>query len=170
MDALTDAAAVAVLTAARVHKTDGKLFSLPDQMAGQKTSVPLDSQFQCQLAASAVRWLGGYERSFLIVTEWGIWPNDENWALFRAVLAGLDARISFDEIQVFGFGFASEESDLLVGLLRLVISFGWGGFLVRAGEPCIFAFSHDSWIQLGGELNRYDCQRELEELIASFGQ
>lgn len=84
--------------------------------------------------------------ALLWITEYGIWPSEENRPFFDKIRSAFGEERPLQEAP--GFYFDELELNMLSGFIRLAVSFGWGGYtLSPVAEGCVF-FSHDEWFEV----------------------
>ena len=80
----------------------------------------------------------------LFVTEWGIWPNSENWHLYYKLRQAYgDNRLLNDAP---GHLFLEHEAEDLASFLQLSMLNGWGGYVLTGANYVNAFFSHDEYI------------------------
>lgn len=116
------------------------------------------------------RWLHPYSQVFLFITEFGIWPSDEDSFLNSALrtYCGETDPLYLKPGHVFG----KADKDALISFMQISLRSGWGGWLIAVNEQgaptFAMQFSHDGWIKIGPQSNLRDIQNDLNELnIAS---
>lgn len=108
--------------------------------------VPQHSRSLALLSKRLPHQLSTSEEILLWVTEWGIWPSEENVALFRRLLLAYDERRWLSAAP--GFVFGAGDRDELEGFIRLVLIFGWGARIVGSGADTVFVVTHDETLEI----------------------
>jgi hypothetical protein len=87
--------------------------------------------------------------TLLFVTEWGIWPSNENWHLYYKVRQTYgDSRLLHDAP---GHLFLEHEAEDLASFLQLSMLNGWGGYVLTEANYANAFFSHDEYIDFFSE-------------------
>jgi hypothetical protein len=154
------------------HKRESSLRSIPGFQLLDRVKVSQNSRCQAVLARAVNHWLDDSARTYLKVEEWGIWPTEEDPLIVELLLKGLGINANYRDYREFAFEFKSDERELSRSFFRLALSFGWGGVLVGERKELAVLFSHDEWVQLGGQdIGRLNhLQRQLQEIIEPFRQ
>jgi hypothetical protein len=84
------------------------------------------------------------EPALLLITEWGIWPNSENWHLYYKLRHSYGDNRFLHEAP--GHLFLNYETEDLASFMQLAMLNGWGGYLLTAQNYVNLFFSHDEWI------------------------
>jgi len=87
--------------------------------------------------------------TLLFVTEWGVWPNSENWHLYYKL------RQTYDDNRLLhdapGHLFLEYEAQDLASFLQLSMLNGWGGYVLTEANYVNAFFSHDEYIDFFAE-------------------
>ena len=82
--------------------------------------------------------------TLLWISEWGIWPNSENWHIYYKL------RQSYGDQQLLadapGHLFLGHETEDLASFLQLAMLNGWGGYMLTQADYVNAFFSHDEYI------------------------
>ena len=88
--------------------------------------------------------------TLLWITEWGIWPDSENWHLYYKL------RQTYGDNQLLheapGHLFLEYETEDLASFLQLALLNGWGGYVLPQADYVNAFFSHDEYITFFAEL------------------
>jgi hypothetical protein len=87
--------------------------------------------------------------TLLWITEWGIWPNSENWHLYYKL------RQTYGDYRLLqeapGHLFLEYEVEDLASLLQVAMLNGWGGYVLPHANYVNAFFSHDEYIDFFAE-------------------
>lgn len=93
-----------------------------------------------------------FARSFMLgkpvllwITEWGIWPSSENWPLYYKLRRGAGDKRQLHEAP--GHLFLADEADDLASFAQVVMTNGWGGYILPEADRVNAYFSHDECIE-----------------------
>jgi hypothetical protein len=102
------------------------------------------------------------EPALLLVTEWGIWDN-ENWHLYYKLRQSYGDQRFLHEAP--GHLFLNYETEELATFLQLAMLNGWGGYVLTAQNCVNLFFSHDEWIDYYAdhESNLADVRKMYEQ-------
>jgi hypothetical protein len=98
------------------------------------------------VAKAIVELLNKSSDVLLWITENGVWPTEENNALFKKLLSAYGETRPHWEAP--GYLFEPHEAEELQGFLRLALIFGWGGNVVSGNPRVAFIFSHAEFVRI----------------------
>ena len=136
-----------------------------DDIGWAQLRVNLEGCLNRSAAAARLfaKLLGIEQRTFLWLTEFGIWPSLENRHLFDTLRKVSGEVHPLPETP--GHLFATDEGDILVSYLQLVIVSGWGVLLLGLENRHRLLLSHDSWALIR---SRSDMSA-LTKVLSGFG-
>ncbi|MGH6935528.1 MAG: hypothetical protein ACRED2_04970 [Methylocella sp.] len=98
------------------------------------------------MARRLAGWLSRTKTCLVWMTEWGIFPSNEDWPLLRKLRqkAGDERGLQEAPGQVFG----ADENGELASFLDLVIRSGWGGHILAVRASVYMFISHDEFVHV----------------------
>jgi len=118
------------------------------------------------LAKKLVTWMGAFRSCLFWVSEFGIWPSQENRHLYYRLRASYgDSR----ELNVApGHYFLEYETADLITFVDLAIRFGWGASLISSPSWTFSFLSHDGWIRVESDSGTDAIRKDIEELSVTY--
>ena len=80
----------------------------------------------------------------LWITEWGIWPNSENWHLYYRLRQTYGDQSLLQDAP--GHLFLEHETNDFASFLQIGILNGWGGYVLTQANYLNAFFSHDEYM------------------------
>ena len=120
------------------------------------------------LAQRFVSWFGTFNYCVLWITEFGIWPSDENLHLYYRLRSTLHDHRFLHEAP--GHLFMGYEKAELVTFVDLAIQFGWGAFLFGVHADRRIVLSHDEWLLVDSDTSVADVIADIEHLELDYEQ
>lgn len=118
------------------------------------------------LATKLVTWMGAFRSSLFWVSEFGIWPSQENRHLYYRL------RASYGDLRELnaapGHYFLDYETADLITFVDLAIRFGWGASLISSPSWTFSFLSHDGWIRVEAESGTDAIRKDIDELSVSY--
>jgi hypothetical protein len=80
----------------------------------------------------------------LWITEWGIWPNSENWHLYYRLRQTYGDQSLLQDAP--GHLFLEHETNDFASFFQIGILNGWGGYVLTQANYLNAFFSHDEYM------------------------
>ena len=100
--------------------------------------------------------------ALLWITEWGIWPSNENWHLYYKRRQSYFDQHLLHEAP--GHLCLEHETEDLASFLQVAMHNGWGGYVLTQADYANAFFSHDEFIDFFSE-----DQGLIDEVIKGLG-
>jgi hypothetical protein len=140
----------------------GRGMALPERKPSQAFHrVQIDDWHSLALAQWIAEVLTRRDEVLLWVTEWKIWPSQENWHLYYALRQLAGDRGLLPEAP--GHLFLAYEMEELKTILQVSLMNGWGGYFLAARGNITAFFSHDGFVDFFA-----DTSEELSALRKRF--
>ncbi len=103
--------------------------------------IPKHSSRQAVLASLIINLPEVFNGGLLWLKEWGVWPSQESRVLIDRFRLSYNEKRSLNEAP--GHLFYLDEKEEALGILRLVILFGWGAYFIKEDGNYLSFVSHD---------------------------
>lgn len=94
--------------------------------------------------------LGDWDECLVWMTDWGVWPSNEDWPRFYAWRGSHGVRLSLEVAP--GHLFTPDDVAGLREMVEQIIEFGWDATLLLAKNGRVtdrrLLISHDEWIEV----------------------